>query len=160
MTVNVSKEEYNFKSKLKELDFDRVPYQKMPEGSIIQTVGAYNAGVTVSTGTPTVVIETSINVKHNGSRLYMTTSGDANSDTTDAWKWMAFFIDDVQQYESKVITSCADITRQDAYAMIWLSDTISAGYHTVSMKAWNGSGTTTYAESSAYIQLTVMEVRS
>ena len=37
MTVRVSKPEFNLREKLTELDFDRVPIQKMPAGSIIQT---------------------------------------------------------------------------------------------------------------------------
>ena len=36
MTVIVQKPEFNLREKLSELDFGRVPYQKMPAGSIIQ----------------------------------------------------------------------------------------------------------------------------
>ena len=36
MTVRISKPEFNLREKLTELDFDRVPYQKMPAGSVIQ----------------------------------------------------------------------------------------------------------------------------
>ena len=36
MTVIVQKPEFNLREKLSELDFGRVPYQKMPTGSIIQ----------------------------------------------------------------------------------------------------------------------------
>ena len=38
MTVRISKPEFNLREKLTELDFDRVPYQKMPAGSVIQVV--------------------------------------------------------------------------------------------------------------------------
>ena len=41
MTVRIFKPEVNIRSKLTELDFDRVPYQKMPVGSVIQTVIQY-----------------------------------------------------------------------------------------------------------------------
>ena len=37
MTVRVSKPEFNLREKLTELDYGRVPYEKMPAGSIIQT---------------------------------------------------------------------------------------------------------------------------
>ena len=37
MTVRVTKPEFNLRDKLSELDYSRVPYEKMPAGSIIQT---------------------------------------------------------------------------------------------------------------------------
>ena len=36
MTIRVSKPEFNLREKLSELDYSRVPYEKMPAGSIIQ----------------------------------------------------------------------------------------------------------------------------
>ena len=36
MTVRVSKSAFNLRSKLNELDYGHVPYEKMPPGSIIQ----------------------------------------------------------------------------------------------------------------------------
>ena len=36
MTVRITKPEFNLREKLTELDYDRVPYHKMPAGSIIQ----------------------------------------------------------------------------------------------------------------------------
>jgi len=36
MTVRITKPEFNLREKLTELDYGRVPYQKMPAGSIIQ----------------------------------------------------------------------------------------------------------------------------
>ena len=36
MTVRITKPEFNLREKLTELDYDRVPFQKMPAGSIIQ----------------------------------------------------------------------------------------------------------------------------
>ena len=38
MTVRVSKPEFNLREKLTELDYSRVPYEKMPAGSVIQVV--------------------------------------------------------------------------------------------------------------------------
>ena len=38
MTVRVSKPEFNLREKLTELDYSRVPYEKMPAGTIIQVV--------------------------------------------------------------------------------------------------------------------------
>ena len=36
MAVRVSKPEFNLREKITKLDFDRVPYEKMPAGSVIQ----------------------------------------------------------------------------------------------------------------------------
>ena len=36
MTVRITKPEFNLREKLTELDYSRVPYQKMPAGSVIQ----------------------------------------------------------------------------------------------------------------------------
>ena len=38
MTVRASKPEFNLREKLTELDYSRVPYEKMPAGTIIQVV--------------------------------------------------------------------------------------------------------------------------
>ena len=38
MAVRVEKPAFNLRSKLNQLDYDRVPYEKMPPGSIIQVV--------------------------------------------------------------------------------------------------------------------------
>ena len=38
MAIRISKPEFNLRGKLTELDYDRVPYEKMPAGSIIQVV--------------------------------------------------------------------------------------------------------------------------
>ena len=56
MTVRISKPEFNLRSKLNELDYGHVPYEKMPPGSIIQYVLAPASQVspryTTSSGTP------------------------------------------------------------------------------------------------------------
>jgi len=38
MTISVTKPSINLREKLNELDFDRVPFQKMPAGSVVQVV--------------------------------------------------------------------------------------------------------------------------
>ena len=41
MTVRISKPEFNLREKLTELDHSQVPFQKMPAGSVVQTVVNY-----------------------------------------------------------------------------------------------------------------------
>ena len=59
MGVLVTKEEFNLRSKLNELNFSTVPYEKMPAGTIIQYVLAPASQVspryTTSSGTPAYV---------------------------------------------------------------------------------------------------------
>jgi len=43
MAIRVSKPEFNLREKLTELDYSRVPYEKMPSGSIVQTQFNYYA---------------------------------------------------------------------------------------------------------------------
>ena len=51
MTVRISKPEFNLREKLTELDYGRVPFQKMPLGSVIQT--QYYQTTTEATSTVT-----------------------------------------------------------------------------------------------------------
>ena len=57
MTIKVSKPSINLREKLNELDFDKVPFQKMPAGSVLQVVSvgtsssvSTNAGSWIDTG--------------------------------------------------------------------------------------------------------------
>jgi len=72
MTVRVSKPEFNLREKLTELDFDRVPFQKMPAGSIIQVVSAYK-GDAFSTSSTTFVditgLSATISPKFSSSKI-------------------------------------------------------------------------------------------
>ena len=45
MTVRIEKPVSNLREKLTELDYDRVPFQKMPVGSIIQIKTAQRATI-------------------------------------------------------------------------------------------------------------------
>ena len=52
MTINVTKEPINLREKLNELDFDKVPFQKMPAGSVLQVVSAFTGiGANTTSGT-------------------------------------------------------------------------------------------------------------
>ena len=65
MTVRITKPEFNLREKLSELDYSRVPYHKMPAGSVIQvvfgstTTEAMRAHSTNS-GTETFVFDTNL----------------------------------------------------------------------------------------------------
>ena len=46
MTIRISKPEFNLREKLTELDYSRVPYEKMPSGSVVQFVQASHLRMT------------------------------------------------------------------------------------------------------------------
>ena len=93
MTVRITKQEFNLRDKLNYLDFDRVPYDKMPAGSIIQTnytrfdySGTNNEFETTSStyqaspflvnispkfSTSIIKIQAAINIKQNTGSNYM-----------------------------------------------------------------------------------------
>lgn len=159
MTLRITNPEFNFRSKLKELDFASVPYEKMPEGSVIQTVSFVDTETTVSSASPTPIISGTVYTKCDGSRLYVSACADANSDTSGAWKWVAIYLNGVEM-GPKIITSCAATGAQDALAIVGLSNTLQRGEHLVEVRAWNGNGTTTFGESDTNITMVVMEVKS
>ena len=41
MVIRVEKPEFNLRSKLNEVDFSKLPYEKFPIGSVVQTVVNY-----------------------------------------------------------------------------------------------------------------------
>ena len=53
MTIKASKPSVNLREKLNELDFDRVPFQKMPAGSVLQVVEGATSSQVTTTGAET-----------------------------------------------------------------------------------------------------------
>ena len=78
MTVRITKPEINFREKISELDFDKVPYDKMPYGSIIQVTAGeteYRTATSSSTYQPTDMYAT-ITPRFASSKIYITLGGD------------------------------------------------------------------------------------
>lgn len=78
MTVRVNKDAFNVREKLSELDYDRLPYDKMPAGSVIQTVYSSSDSatrITLNSNTPTELttsLRTTINLKKKNSFVLVT----------------------------------------------------------------------------------------
>ena len=63
MTIKVSKPAINIRERLNELDFDKVPFQKMPAGSVVQVVqGSINSTTTISSFGSYVTVGLSANI--------------------------------------------------------------------------------------------------
>jgi len=83
MTVFVNKPELNIREKLNELDYTHVPYEKMPAGSVIQTVSeTYNTrSATNSTSFTSTGFYVEISPKFKSSKILVSvlTSGNNNN---------------------------------------------------------------------------------
>ena len=62
MVVRVERPEFNLRSKLNEVDFSKLPYEKFPIGSVVQTVVNYPENTVVvkaqQPGSSNVFVET------------------------------------------------------------------------------------------------------
>ena len=84
MTVFVKKPELNIREKLNELDYTHVPYEKMPAGSVIQTVSEmYNTRIaTGSTSFVSTGFYVEISPKFKGSKIFVSISTSGNNNNT------------------------------------------------------------------------------
>ena len=75
MTVNISKPTINIREKLSELDFAKVPFQKMPSGSILQVVSATDTTQRTTTSTSYVTggntLSVAITPSSTSSKIYV-----------------------------------------------------------------------------------------
>tara|TARA_B100000131_G_scaffold298184_1_gene317549 strand:- start:115 stop:636 length:522 start_codon:yes stop_codon:yes gene_type:complete len=82
MVIRVSKPEFNLRDKISELDYDRVPYQKIPTGGVIQIVQFTSDEQSLTGGAATAKINSTFTPKISGSKFYVSvfvpncTSGD------------------------------------------------------------------------------------
>ena len=98
MTVRVTKPEFNLREKLSELDYSRVPYEKMPAGSVIQAKQTYSTATTVygATTSATEVFGVDISPKSRNSSFLVTAHvsyshdliGSDNSDSRDIFLFL------------------------------------------------------------------------
>tara|TARA_A100001388_G_scaffold34381_1_gene21993 strand:+ start:107 stop:643 length:537 start_codon:yes stop_codon:yes gene_type:complete len=91
MTVRISKPEFNLREKLTELDYNRVPYEKMPAGSIIQVVDhKANNSPTTTSSTYAEITGTSFDIypKFHTSKIFV--SWDFGTEANGALHGIAF----------------------------------------------------------------------
>ena len=92
MTVRAHKPEFNFRAKLKELDYDRIPYEKMPGGSVISTETKLFAETTTGGNSAQTIVNNMVFYpKLGNSRLLMdfnlrnVTGGTDNYTSVQVW---------------------------------------------------------------------------
>ena len=84
MTVKITKPEVNIREKLTELDYAHVPYEKMPAGSVIQTVSEmYTTRIaTASTAFVATGYYVEINPKFKNSKIFVSISTSGNNNNS------------------------------------------------------------------------------
>tara|TARA_B100000282_G_scaffold242847_1_gene185891 strand:+ start:1035 stop:1616 length:582 start_codon:yes stop_codon:yes gene_type:complete len=93
MTVIVQKPEFSLREKLSELEFAKLPYEKMPSGSIIQLVAGeteYRTQTSSTTYQPTDMFAT-IRPRFISSKIYITLGGDANNNGSGHFMYMTYY---------------------------------------------------------------------
>ena len=84
MTVKIEKSEIDIRDRLTSLDYNTVPYHKMPAGSVIQTVSeTYNTRI--STGSTSFVstgFYVEISPKFKNSKIFVSISTSGNNNNT------------------------------------------------------------------------------
>ena len=93
MTVIVQKPEFSLSEKLSELEFARLPYEKMPAGSIIQLVAGetdYRTATNSGTYQPTDMFAT-IRPRFLSSKIFITLGGDANNNGSGNFMYMTYY---------------------------------------------------------------------
>ena len=93
MTVIVQKPEFSLREKLSELEFARLPYEKMPVGSIIQLVAGeteYRTATNSGTYQPTEMFAT-IRPRFLSSKIFITLGGDANNNGSGNFMYMTYY---------------------------------------------------------------------
>ena len=91
MTVRITKPEFNLREKLTELDYDRVPYEKMPAGSIIQGVDhKANDSPTTNSSTYATIRGTSFDIYPKLSTSKIFVSWDFGTEANGALHGIAF----------------------------------------------------------------------
>ena len=93
MTVRITKPEFNLRDTLSELNYDKVPYHKMPEGSVIQLVSgetAYRTATSSSSYTATDMHAT-ITPRFRSSKIFITLGGDANNNGSGNFMYMTYY---------------------------------------------------------------------
>ena len=130
---------------------------KLGYSTVIQTVGNYSGAVTIATGTPTDIVSLSITTQKANSYIFVNFSGDCNANDNGAWKYVGIYVDGVQKTYS--ISSTTSASYQEVASQTAYIGPLTQGTHTVAIKSWQGSGSSTWSEN-GYHQLVVMEINS
>jgi len=137
MAVTITKPEINLREKLKELDFETVPFQKMPSGSVLQVVqDTHSTEITTSsTSQISLGLSATINLSTSSNKVLAIVYHPTRKDTTTS----------NTGFESVLIRNSTTILSTGYYWSYFLGDEINSfiNYHVLDFPGV--SGDVTYA---------------
>ena len=113
-------------------------------GKLLQVVSNVGTAISVSTGTPTVVVQSSITVVAN-SRVLAFACGDMNPTDTGNWHYFQIYRDSSavgQIYIGQTAAGSYNLP----FSIVTFDTALSAGTYTYSLRVNQGSGSITYGE--------------
>lgn len=122
----------------------RLPNSNAPSGSVIQVVSGVGTAISVSTGTPTIVVQASITILQ-GSRVLVSALGDMNPAVGGNWHNYRLYRDETGIGQS-YIGQTAAASYNLPFSISALDVALTAGSYTYSLRVWQGSGAITYGE--------------
>lgn len=122
---------------------DQVTFDKIATS---QTNWAQNtpSAVSVNTTTPTTIATVTFTSRGRGPVLAIG-SGDANPGVAGNWHWISLYLNG-NQINPLIINQTSGASYNNPFAIVRMLGVLSAGSHTVQMRAWQGSGEITYGE--------------
>lgn len=111
---------------------------------------------TVNTENPTVIATVTFTSLGEGP-VFAFGHGDANPNTGTDWNDLAIYLNTVRVLPYITFQGAGNSSNH-AWAIVRGLGVLSAGSHTVEIRAWNGSGSMTYGERSTGPSLVVVEL--
>lgn len=152
MTIKVTKPEINLIEKLNDLDFDRVPFQKMPAGSVLQVVKSNirTSASSITSSTPTEIntdYRVTISPRDTSSKIVLMFFGHINIDSS-AHGAFSFYRDINGGGYSKIndgsgveaFRNKGSTTRQQTATLIWHDAPLTTEKCTYTMYFWRNAG--------------------
>ena len=165
MTISVTKPSINLREKLNELDFDRVPFQKMPVGSVLQVVSGTDSTLTsTNAGSPVLGHSVTITPRYSTSKILVLASLAAETigSHSDRGVGLRLYRDDTNliNYVYNHYMSSNTNQRIGAVAMHVYDSPNSTGEVSYSYKYVNTGGTNSIARMNYYGDsvITLMEI--
>jgi len=161
MAIKVSKPEINIREKLSDLDFDKVPFQKMPAGSVLQVVSSeLNSFGTTSTSYVNTGLYVDISPKDINSKfeisamlggIYSSTSGGMVIRLVNGNTVIGENAQEVYNYSS------AAFRRNGYYGVADTPHTLTTIRYEIQIRVRSG-GTVEIANGASFSSLRVMEI--
>jgi hypothetical protein len=161
MTIKVSKPSINLREKLSELDFDKVPFQKMPAGSVLQvkefgwdsalavSIGSTSTSVNSTLAGGAILITASFTVQEGSKVVALFGSGQTNASGSSTNPYVGMYVGDTPFHKGSSTHSGTHhwFYNADSRAVITMqamTTALAAGTHTFKIVGGSYNGITTF----------------